>query len=181
MTRFSLTDTNDLVNAIFCAPLMLKQVISVILAVTQTASWSALPLYLCVGKDGSVGIDLGRECCTSCGGPEEHDQQAQAVCGSCGDSGHHHAVAGGRAGSVHQVSGACGCLHYQILHQQGPVVARGNARGDSVTQADRPTMPACGVPPRDESIAFVGSQKRPTAVATAGVRPHPNAPIVLRC
>jgi hypothetical protein len=159
---------------------MLKLVITVVLAATQVASWSALPLYLCIDKDGSVCIDLGSESCACCGASES-EPHLLPRCDCCGGSGHDHDAVGGCAGGGAEISDACGCLHFQILHQQGPVVARGKAKGDNITRADRPTPPDYGVAPRDEIVGCDCPQSRPTAHVPAGGSVNSRAPVVLRC
>ncbi len=91
--------------------------LSLMLAVTQFLSWTAMPLYLCVASDGSVCVDLGQASCTCCQGCEQKHDDHDA-CGSTCQSERHPPT----SVAVVDQAGTCDCTHIPLLAQQSDLV-----------------------------------------------------------
>ncbi|MGE5191252.1 MAG: hypothetical protein ACM3U2_02040, partial [Deltaproteobacteria bacterium] len=102
---------------------MAKRLLTLVLVAAQSVSWGALPVYLCVAKDGSVCVDLGRESCNCCdenccNESDEHD--SHSVCDRSAGRDHDEYAAGVDVHDAPAFSDACGCTHYRIVHPRGP-------------------------------------------------------------
>ncbi len=167
---------------------MFKPIVAVVLAVTQVASWNALPLYLCVGKDGSMCVDLGWASCTCgkgacCSETKEHDPHPHAACGRSAGCDHGEEAAALRACGVSAVrdADACGCTHYPIMQQQGPVTTRGKPNVGGIDQAGHLIPADDGAPPAGHSLVVGVARCAPHPLAIPAARSKTAAPVVLRC
>src|SRR6266404_5708292 len=63
-----------------------RSLLALILVVTQVVPWTASPLFLCLGCDGSVCLDGGPAACTCC---RDHEHDEDACCGGGADNERH--------------------------------------------------------------------------------------------
>src|SRR5262249_41923595 len=108
---------------------MAKNLLSLLLVMTQLLSWSTQAVYLCVDSDGSICLDGGPDACDCCH-HDDHD------CDHHGCSQHHDPVlvascATQPAGQWEATESDCNCWHIQILSQQQPTNHRPATSGDS--------------------------------------------------
>jgi hypothetical protein len=175
------TDKKEPVVCLFPGPIMARQFLSLLLAATQLASWGASPLYLCVARGGSVCIDRGCESCHCCHDLDDCASLCLAACDRSPADAHAEDEVHPADHDSPAVSDACGCTHYLIVQQQGPVVARGPVGAGNPSQAGR-------------LIARDGSQWAATRLPGIDLAVHPPgplpmmpaglqtlAPVVLRC
>ena len=145
------------------------------LVVTQVVPWTASPLFLCVGSDGSICVDGGPAACTCC-----CDHEEDACCSGDNDR-HEHGPARVPADSRGQFvsDDDCDCAHILVSHDArvvrrmrvgddtlnvAPLLATFvNADGADVTA---PTLVTCPI--------LMGREAPP-------LPPSERAPIVLRC
>jgi hypothetical protein len=86
-----------------------------VLALTQLYSYSGAPLYLCLGCDGTVGIDFGPTSCHHC---QHKAKRPAAVCQHhCAH--HRHTTQIARHSAIVH---ACGCRHIQLSQPNSPIV-----------------------------------------------------------
>jgi len=99
---------------------MAKSLLSLALIVTQLLSWSASPLYLCLGSDGSVCVDHGPDGCECC----KHSHSDDECVGSRACKDHDHNNPGERGGHQEDLAAGdpCDCTHIQILQTQSPTL-----------------------------------------------------------
>jgi hypothetical protein len=182
LTRQRKADTKEEVAILSGDPTMSKRLLTLLLVTTQFASWGAAPLYLCVGREGSVGIDLGS---ASCGCRHEMGVCA-SLCHAAGEGSPAHAheddaeacsADDGQPG----FSDPCGCTHFLIVQQQGPVVYRGPVGTGDSSPTDRWIGVDCGGTAIDRLTGIDPARQRPgpLPMLPAGLKMH--APVILRC
>lgn len=175
------TGTNESLASVLVGPIMTNRFLALALAMTQCVSWGASPLYLCVGSEGSVSFDLGHENCRCRHEPDEEsvcDTDRHAACEGAAGCRHGDDVPGETADDCQIRFDPCGCRHYQILHQQGPLVVRSSAKARQANQfvAQDWALPlSVAVTPGDSQ--GLCSTTRPVPPPGMMLR----APVVLRC
>jgi hypothetical protein len=160
---------------------MTRQFLPLLLAATQFTSWGASPLYLCVGRGGAVCIDQGSERCTCC---HELDESASRCHADCDPSIAHVHEEDEMCPADHDRSAfadSCGCMHYLIVQQQGPVIARGPEGGGNLNPAGRLIASDCGERAVDFllGIKLALHQTGPLWMISTGF--EISVPVVLRC
>ena len=170
---------------------MANRLLSLMLVATQLVSWNASPLYLCVGSEGSVCIDLGSENCNCC--PEtaerasacvvahtQHPADTQRVSTRLIHEHDEDQLAPGHHDS-HVSSAACECKHIQLLYQQGPVVFRGRTASDLSWLAHHFVAPACCLADGAGVAAFAAHSPPIDPLARAPFGLVARATVVLQC
>jgi len=93
-----------------------KILLSLLLVVTQVVPWTATPLFLCVGSDGSVCLDGGPSVCTCCC---DHEHEQDACCaGSAANARHEHRLPAQSddRNSASISDDDCDCAHILLSH-----------------------------------------------------------------
>ena len=146
---------------------MAKSLLSLALVATQFLSWSASPLYLCLGRDGSLCIDLGPGACICC---EYRPSESGSHHGQWSCAGHGHSAPHEGLWAVPGVLVAepCSCDHVQISISQ----PQSGCRSVSSTAAGSERSPACPstsgdlaaavrIPPLGESLRLEAATRQP--------------------
>jgi len=103
---------------------MTKFLLAMTLVATQAFASLGLPLYLCLGHDGSICVDFGPDACDCCQHESDHECDEHGNCGSAHCSHEHsHAPAGAArpaddAEPSALASDDCPCTHVQISAPQ---------------------------------------------------------------
>lgn len=99
-----------------------KNLLSLLLVVTQLMSWASTPLYLCISENGCVCFDVGSDSCTCCTltVQDESDVEQSACCGHCD------------ADEVDELQAIalttpCDCTHIPLTIEQSESVQPANA------------------------------------------------------
>lgn len=160
---------------------MTKALLSLTLILTQLLSWSASPLYLCLGDDGSICVDFGPEDCTCCKQPTVAGSERVAEHGTCKDHVHHNSEKQG-LNSENSVAGApCDCTHIQILQTQTATVVFSSVSPDFQRLAVILATPSCnlvshvGIPPIEEAAILLRLLHSPSSSLPV------SASAVMRC
>src|SRR5262249_10014969 len=140
---------------------MKRQLLALVLATTQFASWGAAPLYLCVGAEGSISIDQGHEHCTACCPSDEEPTACDSHSGCC-PAHDNNADWQSPAHDMPLASRSCDCLHVQIISQQGPIVVRPKGMGPVERLAIQHLATDYGLPLGDPAT------REPSGPAVAG-------------
>jgi hypothetical protein len=156
-----------------------KSLLSLLLVVTQVVPWTASPLFLCLGSDGSVCLDAGPAACTCCRDCE-HDEDA-CCGGGAGNERHEHGPA--RVPDDHRgvwvADDDCDCAHVLLL-QDARVVRRMRVDDDaqSVVPLLAPFVSAVGAEvPASTLASFLGPKCRDASSLPLSER----SLFVLRC
>ena len=109
---------------------MAKSLLTLVLMATQLLAGSPSALYLCLGDDGSVGIDFGPDNCGRCDhSPGDDCAATTAVCPDAYCQDHSHADHHGCSPSPLAVGddawcdAGCDCIHIQISQPQCPTLS----------------------------------------------------------
>src|SRR5262245_63168639 len=154
-----------------------KILLSSLLVVTQIVPWTASPLFLCVGSDGSVCLDGGPSACTCvC----EHEEDA-CCAGSADNTRHEHRLPAQSddQGAASMSDDDCDCAHILLSHD-ARVVRRMRVDDDAlnVTPILATFVSAIGsVDPALSLATFAALQLRDGSSPPLSER----APFVLRC
>lgn len=158
---------------------MAQRLLALVLAATQVTSWGAAPLYLCVGAEGSVTVDLGSDHCTSCRVAESQSTVCASESACCPV--HEHDADRPRAPHDRLTAfRTCDCTHFQIVSQQGPIVTRMGSAAGTIRLTAHDFGAACDL--SVGSGAAFDACGLPAAVKwTAPPELSRRAPVVLRC
>ncbi len=115
---------------------MAKFVLTLWLATAQFLSGIAAPVYLCLGCDGSVCIDLGKSNCV-CDAHCEHDDHALDA-GRVWQSAEHALAAEASARQFAHDANSCDCTHVQISCAAPRAVLRAATDGVGAPLAPAP-------------------------------------------
>jgi hypothetical protein len=158
---------------------MKKGLLSLVLVMTQVVPWTASPLFLCLGSDGSVCLDGGPATCTSC---RDHEHDEDACCGGGADKERHEHQLPAQSddrGVASISDDDCDCAHVLLSHD-ARVVRRMRIDDDTLNIA---TILATFVSAGGADVSA------PTLATAAGLMCRnasslplsERAPIVLRC
>src|SRR5262245_43856576 len=156
-----------------------KTLLTLMLVATQVVPWTASPLFLCVGSDGSICLDGGPAACTCCC---DHEHEDDACCAGSADNarhGHRLPAQSGDQGTASISDDDCDCAHILLSHD-ARVVRRIRVSDDTLKGAP---MLATFVTGSEIEVSA------PTLATTVGLMwrnapPLPlseRAPFVLRC
>jgi hypothetical protein len=156
-----------------------KSLLLLLLVVTQVMPWTASPLFLCLGSDGSVCLDGGPATCTCC---RDHEHDEDPCCAeNADDVRHEHRLPAriddqGPASISHD---DCDCAHVLLSHD-ARFVRRARTDGDMQTVALR-LMTSVSTVRAEVPAPALGTfdgLRRPDALP---LLLSERAPIVLRC
>lgn len=156
---------------------MSKPVLSLVLALTQLLPWSASPLFLCLGSDGSVCLDAGPDACSCC-----HRHEDEPDCGglACSEM-HDQCETSDVPGLCANDSGDdCDCTHVQLSQGQRAFRRGGSRSGSQPAPALKSLAPVDGAPVTvARQWASLTARLRPAG--SSALPPSERAPFVLRC
>jgi hypothetical protein len=112
---------------------MLKSLLSIVLLATQVLSWNAVPVYLCLGADGSICVDFGPASCGCC----RLDLPATGGCES--EHGRHDDHARLKPLGLADVD-PCGCTHVEISQHQQATLNRATEVQDAHRSVTTPAV-----------------------------------------
>jgi hypothetical protein len=158
---------------------MVKTLLSLLLVVTQVVPWTASPLFLCVGSDGSVCLDGGPAACACCR-DREHEEDA-CCAGSADNARHEHRLPAQSddrcAASISDDD--CDCAHV-LLSRDARVIRRMRVDDDALNVTSVLAT---------FTTAIAAEVSAPTLATTPGMMCRDvlslplseRAPVVLRC